>query len=42
MQELKLFQGAPTLYACRTSPPSFPHTRHIVGGGGMCVAKFNF
>jgi len=28
MQELKLFQGAATLNACRTSPPSFPQTSH--------------
>jgi len=27
MQELKLFQVAATLYACRTSPPSLPHIR---------------
>jgi len=27
MQELKRYQGAATLYACRSSPPSFPHTR---------------
>jgi len=28
VQELKLLQWAATLYACRTSLPSFPHTRH--------------
>jgi len=28
MQQLKLFKGPTTLYACRTSPLTFPHTRH--------------
>jgi len=28
MQELKLSLGAATQYACRTSPPSFLHTRN--------------